>query len=146
MDAARSKTHTREICAGLGLPGPKAQRVRSLDELYAAAAHAGFPSVVKPESGASSLGCVRVDNLESLPGVYRLVRGVVAPATDGILRTGNDLLLEEYLDGVEFDIDCVMKGGDCVFSSVVAELADGRAFVPGDGPALPAGPRAKGCP
>ncbi len=35
-----------------------------------------------------------------------------------IFRAGNDLLLEEYLDGVEFDVDIVMHAGRCVFSSV----------------------------
>ena len=37
--------------------------------------------------------------------------------TDDIFRAGNDLLLEEYLDGVEFDIDLVLEDGACVFSS-----------------------------
>ena len=118
VDAARSKIQMRELSARLGLPTPKAQRVRSLDELYAAAAHVGFPAVVKPEFGASAMGCVRVDDLEALPGVYRLVREVVRPENDGIFRAGNDLLLEEYLDGIEFDVDLVMHGGECVFSSV----------------------------
>ena len=36
--AARSKVRTRELSARLGLPTPKALRVRSLDELFAAAA------------------------------------------------------------------------------------------------------------
>ena len=118
VDAARSKVRMREVSARLGLPTPKAQRVRSLDELYAAAAHVGFPAVVKPEFGASAMGCVRVDDFDSLPGVYRLVRDVVRPETDGIFRAGNDLLLEQYLDGVEFDVDLVMQDGECRFSSV----------------------------
>ncbi len=118
VDVARSKIRTRELSAELGLPTPKAQRVRSLDELFAAAAHVGFPAVVKPEFGAGAMGCVRVDNLESLPQVYSLVRTVVSPETDTIFRAGNDLLLEEYLDGVEFDVDLVMQDGKCVFSSV----------------------------
>ncbi|HET8820252.1 MAG TPA: ATP-grasp domain-containing protein [Thermoleophilaceae bacterium] len=118
VDAARSKVRMREVSAELGLPTPMAQRVRSLDELYAAAAQIGFPAVVKPEFGASAMGCVRVDSFESLPHVYRLVRDVVRPETDGIFRAGNDLLLEEYLDGVEFDVDLVMNDGACLFSSV----------------------------
>ena len=118
VDAARSKVRTRELSAQLGLPTPRARRVRSLDELFAAAAHVGFPAVVKPEFGASAVGCVRVDNVESLPGVYSLVRSVVGPESDAIFRAGNDLLLEEYLDGVEFDVDLVMHDGRCVFSSV----------------------------
>ncbi len=118
VDAARSKVRTRELSASLGLPTPRAQRVRSLDELFAAAARIGFPAVVKPEFGASAMGCVRVDDMEELPNVYTLVRHVVDPGHDTIFRAGNDLLLEQYLDGVEFDVDLVMDHGRCVFSSV----------------------------
>ena len=118
VDAARSKVRTRELSARLGLPTPVAQRVRSLDELFAAAADIGFPAVVKPEFGASALGCVRIDDFESLSGVYRLVRSVVTPEEDDIFRAGSDLLLEQYLDGVEFDVDLVLQDGECVFSSV----------------------------
>jgi carnosine synthase len=118
VDAARAKVRTREVSARLGLPTPRAQRVRSLDELFAAAEHVGFPAVVKPEFGASAMGCVRVDALEDLPKVYSLVRRVVSPEHNYIFRTGNDLLLEEYLDGVEFDVDLVLEDGKCLFSSV----------------------------
>jgi carnosine synthase len=48
VDAARSKVRTRELSARLGLPTPVARRVRSLDELFAAAGEVGFPAVVKP--------------------------------------------------------------------------------------------------
>jgi biotin carboxylase len=118
VDAARSKVRTRELSARLGLPTPKAQRVCSLDELFAAAADMGFPAVVKPEFGASAKGCVRVDDFESLPGVYKLVRDVVSPEQDDWFRAGTDLLLEQYLDGVEFDVDLILEDGECVFSSV----------------------------
>ena len=118
VDSARSKVRTRELSAELGLPTPKAQRVRSLDELFAAAGHVGFPAVVKPEFGAKAMGCVRVDDLAGLPDVYSLVRDVVTAEYDVIFRSGNDLLLEEYLDGVEFDVDLVMQEGKCRFSSV----------------------------
>jgi biotin carboxylase len=118
VDAARSKVRTREMSMRLGLPTPKAQRVRSLDELFAAAADVGFPAVVKPEFGASAAGVVRVDGFESLPGVYKLVRAVVTPEQKAIFRAGSDLLLEGYLDGVEFDVDLILQDGECVFSSV----------------------------
>ena len=118
VDAARSKVRTRDLAARLGLPTPRARRVRSLDELFAAAAHVGFPAVVKPEFGAGAVGCIRVDDAEGLPGVYSVVRSVVDPELDVIFRAGNDLLLEEYLDGVEFDVDLVMEDGECLFSSV----------------------------
>ena len=42
VDAARSKIRMRETSAQLGLPTPRAQRVRSLDELFAAAERSAF--------------------------------------------------------------------------------------------------------
>jgi biotin carboxylase len=50
--------------------------------------------------------------------VYKLVRAIVTPEQDSIFRAGSDLLLEQYLDGVEFDVDLVLQDGGCVFSSV----------------------------
>jgi biotin carboxylase len=117
IDAARSKVRTRELSTALGLPTPRARRVRSLDELFAASNYVGFPAVVKPEFGASAVGCIRVDDVESLPKVYSMVRDAIS-ATDVVdFRAGNDLLLEQYLDGVEFDVDLIMHDGACVFSS-----------------------------
>jgi carnosine synthase len=118
VDAARSKVRTREASEQAGLPTPKAQRVQSVDQLYAAAADIGFPAVVKPEFGHSQVGCVRVDTFESLPDIYWLVRKELETTHVVNLRSRTDLLYEEYLDGVEFDIDLVLEDGQCVFSSV----------------------------
>ena len=118
VDVARSKLRTREASERAGLPTPRSRRVQSLDELYAAAADVGFPAVIKPEFGASGVGCVRVDSLESLPGIYWVVRQELETTNVVDLRAGNDLVVEEYLDGVEFDVDLILEGGECVFSSV----------------------------
>jgi carnosine synthase len=118
VDTARSKLRTREASERAGLPTPRSRRVRSLDELCAAAAEIGFPSVVKPEFGALAIGTVRVDAFESLPDIYWIVRRELEIPQVIDFRAGNDLLLEEYLDGVEFDIDLVLEDGGCVFSSV----------------------------
>jgi biotin carboxylase len=117
VDTARSKLRTREASERAGLPTPRSRRVCSLDELYAAATELGFPSVVKPEFGHSAVGCVRVDAFESLPSIYKLIRDELATTDVVDLRAGNDLLLEDYLDGVEFDVDLLLEDGNCVFSS-----------------------------
>ena len=118
VDVARSKLRTREASERAGLPTPRSRRVQSLDELYAAAGEIGFPAVVKPEFGHSQVGCVRVDSFESLPNIYWLVRNELETTNVVDLRAGNDLVLEDYLDGVEFDVDLVLEDGECVFSSV----------------------------
>jgi carnosine synthase len=118
VDAARSKLRARQASERAGLPTPRSRRVRSLDELYAGAAEIGFPAVVKPEFGAAAVGCVRVDSFESLPDIYWIVSKELETTDVVDLRAGIDLVLEEYLDGVEFDVDLVLEEGECVFSSV----------------------------
>ena len=61
-----------------------------------------------------------------------------------IFRAGNDLLLEEYLDGVEFDVDLVMHDGECLFSSVSQNWPTAEPSFQETGPALPARPRPQG--
>src|SRR5262249_27027514 len=116
VDTARSKLRTREASERAGLPTPRSQRVRSLDELYAAAAEIGFPAVVKPEFGALAVGTVRVDSIESLPDIYWIVRKELESPQTIDFRAGNDLLLEENIDGVELDVDLVLEDGECAFS------------------------------
>lgn len=118
VDSARSKLLTREASARAGLPTPRSLRVQSLDELYAAATEIGFPAVVKPEFGHSQVGCMRIDSFDSLPDIYWLVRKEVEDTNVVNFRAHNDLLLEDYLDGVEFDVDLILEHGEPAFSSV----------------------------
>ena len=74
--------------------------------------------MVKPEYGAAAIGTVRVDSFESLPDIYWIVRKELESPQIIDFRAGNDLLLEEYIDGIEFDVDLVLEDGGCVFSSV----------------------------
>src|SRR5260221_12702787 len=86
--------------------------------LPAVAAHVGFPAVIKPEFGSEALGCLRVDDFESLEAGYERVAALITPELNAIFQQGTDLMLEEYLDGTEFDVDIVLSGGRCVFSAV----------------------------
>lgn len=48
--------------AEAGLNTPSNYLIRSPKDLPAAARHVGFPAVIKPISGAASLGVIRVDS------------------------------------------------------------------------------------
>ena len=118
VDTCRSKFRTRELSARVGLPTGRSVRVGTEAELLAAAEVIGFPAVLKPEFGASAMGVIKVPDAHSMSSALALVRSVVTPEYDTIFRAGEGLLLEEYLDGVEFDVDVIMHDGLCIFSSV----------------------------
>ena len=55
-----------------------------------AGAHVGFPAVIKPVSGAASIGVIRVNNLQELKTAYdRWVQGTAGPmAQCALWRSG----------------------------------------------------------
>ena len=59
-----------------GLPNPKHFKISSPEDVAAAAAHVGFPSVIKPISGAASIGVIRVNDEGHLRTAYERVVGV----------------------------------------------------------------------
>ena len=78
--------------AKAGLPTPRNARINSPADVAPAAAHVGFPAVIKPVSGAASIGVVRVDSMPELEAAYaRVVRDMSrARVVAGALVEGGD--------------------------------------------------------
>jgi carnosine synthase len=117
-DGARNKLQTLQASRAAGLPTPRFTQLSGAGGLREAADRVGFPAVIKPVWGAEALGVLRVDDLGSLEEGYARVAAMITPELNAIFQQGTDLLLEEYLDGTEFDVDLVFSGGRCVFSAM----------------------------
>jgi len=142
----RDKHKVRKIIAGSGLSEVRSFKIKSMDVVDTAANHVGFPAVLKPISGADSLGVKRVNNIDELNSALEEAQEIVSTLVvdSGALTrlttpTGSDcgsvqvainaksadrfikldLSLEEYLDGPEVDVDIVLFNGKCYFASVV---------------------------
>ena len=63
-ERARSKASTRQVMRRSGLPGPEMCRVARREDLEQASEKVGFPAVLKPESGAASVGVKKVQNFK----------------------------------------------------------------------------------
>jgi len=134
VDKARDKHWTRAEMKKAGLPSPKNMLLKSAEDLPSAVATVGFPSVLKPISGAASLGVKKVTSEEELKEGYAEVLSELQSlvVSSGALvkndgsGTGVDankvmdctILLEQYLDGSEVDVDVVMSGGDWRYAAV----------------------------
>ena len=130
---SRNKIFTREVCEEGGIPSPRYFRIKSAADLAAAAAHVGFPAVLKPISGANSADAYLIDDKHMLWQRYDQTMAEV----EGHLKTGGvhsddvltqiwanglDMTLEEFLDGEEFDVDCLMSEGQVVYAAVTRDL------------------------
>lgn len=134
VDAARDKHATRKIMQEAGLPTPGNILITDASQLGEAAEKVGFPAVIKPIAGAGSMGVVRVDDAEGLAACYKKVINDMGRAviTSGALvyapedgQTGEStkkfdvlLMMEQYLDGPEVDVDIVLSDGKAVYAEV----------------------------
>jgi carnosine synthase len=148
VESARDKSVTRSVMKEAGLPNVKNILINSEEDLPAAAAYIGFPAVLKPVSGAASLGVQKVSSENELLKVYRAVSrtlsGLIISAgalerrkehTDESgkkLLCGNGtvevnascvinitVIMEEYLDGFEVDVDMLLSDGVCRYAKVI---------------------------
>jgi len=118
-----------------GLPTPANFLIKEKSHLRQAAQVVGFPAVLKPVSGAASLGVKKVTSPEELEACYtevvtELSSLVVASgalvkrsaAGDNGVDAGSvvdlTVLLEQYLDGDEVDVDLVVSDGKWQYAAV----------------------------
>jgi len=134
VDNARDKHRTRACLAAANLPTPRNFLIKKSSDLKDAAARVGFPAVLKPVSGAASLGVKKVLSYEDLQNCYNeivtdmsslvVLSGALVKADGsgaGVSAAGMidlTLLMEQYLDGTEVDVDVVMSEGEWRYAAV----------------------------
>ncbi|CAE7702376.1 CARNS1 [Symbiodinium sp. CCMP2456] len=128
VDSARNKHATRACLKTAGLPTPRNFLIDDKSKLKEAGTAVGFPAVLKPVSGAASLGVKKVTNSVEMEKCYKeivdelstlvvssgaLVQGSPDNAGLNAQESGVDLtvLMEQFLDGPEVDVDVVMSEG-----------------------------------
>lgn len=103
----RDKAAQRQAMARAGISPLRSSLVFDQGEAEAAAASIGYPVVIKPRNLSGSLGVRVVTEPAAFPRLYReavAVTGRTTPRTSGCL-------IEEYLDGPEFCVDCWVVDG-----------------------------------
>lgn len=134
VEQARNKHSTRATMKAAGLPTPRNSLIENEDMIIRAAQHVGFPAVLKPVSGAASLGVKKVLNKDEMLACYRevvselnslvVVSGALVQndgsgkgvAANKIVNT--TVLMEQYLDGQEVDIDVVISDGEWRYAAI----------------------------
>lgn len=117
-DRARNKRRTREVMAEAGLPVPKFHKVLCEEDIPAACEHVGFPCILKPVYGAASMGVVKTQSTQEAIDAYRKLFVTLDVKEDTIWAQGTEMVIEEYYDGDEFDIDILLSDGVAVYAKV----------------------------
>jgi len=101
----RDKWHTRTVLEAAGLPVPRFGLAEATREAARIARDIGFPVVVKPRDGAGAFGVRRCETVEET----RIAAGHVLDEASPDALPG--VLVEEYLDGPEYAVQTITRGG-----------------------------------
>lgn len=115
---ARNKYLFREFCRVHGLPAPKHKLIKSEVDLQEVIDTWQFPLVVKPIYGSSSAYVVKVEDATELAETFYYVKNNLSTEVESALISGFGLMIEQYIDGDEVDIDLLIQNGKVKFSSV----------------------------
>eukprot|EP01135_Chromosphaera_perkinsii_P003988 Nk52_evm1s266 gene=Nk52_evmTU1s266 len=117
---ARDKLVARQVCEKAGIPSPRSAVASNLEEVEKACDHVGFPAVLKPSSGAGSVGVIRVESKEDAIKAYNDIKEDLIKSVFCTWNPGMEVqvIMEQYLVGDEFDVDVLMWDGEPVFTSV----------------------------
>jgi hypothetical protein len=117
---SQNKLLQRQALAAANVPSPKFFAIQSKSDLQAAAAHTGFPAVLKPAYGAGSYHVYAVEHYQELEDAYTLAsESYVNRLAEISVPT---FLLEERLIGVDWHND--PRLGD--YGSVESVIIDGH--------------------
>jgi biotin carboxylase len=127
--ASRNKILMHQAHQRSGAPHADFRHAPSLAEGLAAAAHFGYPVVVKPTLGASSNFVFRVDTPAEFRRCYAdaacgaLTMKWTRMEADGIDLGPAGLLVESFLDGTEHIIEAVVWDGEVRLGSIADRIS-----------------------
>lgn len=101
-ERVRNKHAMRKALQVAGIPGPAFRLATTEQEALHAFVSIGGPVIVKPSDGNASRGVKRVEHLDEMPAAFHLAQGAA--------RNGA-ALIEQYLDGEEFNVDGLVHNG-----------------------------------
>lgn len=117
-DKARNKRRTREVMAEAGLPVPKFHKVLCEEDIPDACEYVGFPCILKPVYGAASMGVVKAESTQVAIEAYRKLFVTLDVKEDTIWAQGTEMVIEEFYNGDEFDIDILLSDGAVAYAKV----------------------------
>ncbi len=116
IDRAEDRRRFRELLDKLGFRQPQSDTASSVEEALAAAAHIGYPVMVRPSYVLGGRAMEIVYDDEALTGYMQ--RAVLA-------SPDHPVLIDKYLeDAVEVDVDAVSDGHDVFIGGVMEHIEE----------------------
>ena len=103
------KYKQRQKSKELGIITPKFSLSRSIDEALCHIEEIGYPAIIKPIDSQASHGVVKILSRRDLIEKY---------SETAFYSRNGDVLLEQYIEGMEFPVDSYVIDGKCTLMSI----------------------------
>lgn len=114
----------RQALRRKGLPGPSSFLALSEEDAEAAAGATGLPAIVKPRDMS---GSTLVRKVHSVDQMRRAIGAVLShPANPRGRKRAEGALVESYLSGEEFSVECCARRGDVFLSGITDKRLGGE--------------------
>lgn len=124
------KFRMRQVLAGAGIDQTRSDLVSDLDDVRSFAAEHGYPVILKPRTGTASLGVSLIRSPDELEAAFAWAFASDEP-------WNGELIVEQFLDGPEFSVECFSEDGAHVVMAVTQKSTGSVHFVE-SGHVLPA--------
>ncbi|GHH56965.1 ATP-grasp domain-containing protein [Streptomyces candidus] len=121
--AVADKYEMRRVLAEAGIGSVVAETVHDVEGVRKVAERTGYPLICKPVRGVASKGVTRIDGPTD---IERALEWGAAGAGD---LDAADLLVEEFLSGDEYSVECVSEDGEHVAVGVTRKISEHDHFV-----------------
>jgi D-alanine-D-alanine ligase len=115
---ARNKFLFREFCRENNLPFINYKIIKNQKDIEELGNEFKFPLVIKPVFGTSSAFVIKTENKDELFESYKYLKKSMSQNIESALSDGSDIMIEEYIDGDEVDIDIIIQNGRMKFYSI----------------------------
>ncbi len=111
-EKARNKFAMRKALQQAGIRTPRFALLNAPEDLEKAIREIGLPAVIKPVWGSDSEFVVKVETADEARNVYAYERKNAVPKFNPIfIYNQSSFLYEEYVEGVEVNVESVTQGG-----------------------------------
>lgn len=133
----KNKFSFRELCAAYSLPAPRHAMLQVDSNFNELVKDLTFPLVVKPVYGAASAFVMKVHSLRELKKAFVAINKHIKSFWLTPEWKSVDLLVEEYIEGQEVDIDMLLQKGQLKFYSITDNFQTHEPYFVETGQALP---------
>ncbi|MFH1375287.1 MAG: ATP-grasp domain-containing protein [Patescibacteria group bacterium] len=133
----RNKYLFREFCEKNGLPAPKYATLKKEEDIPKVLDKLKFPLVLKPIYGSASAFVVKVESKKEMLETYRYIQNNISSHPDSAEWLNFEILVEEYIDGHEVDVDIILQNGKIKLHSITDNYQTNEPFFIETGGAIP---------